>query len=71
MTASEKQQAMLRMLDDQLSSEAVDLSDEGSAEYAFPVACARDVFDSLERAGRARVGGRSVDRKRDRVFIGS
>lgn len=36
MMASEKQKLMLKMLCDGLREQAVDMSREGSAEYAFP-----------------------------------
>lgn len=57
MMASEKQQVLLGMLAESLSQQAVDLSGEGSAEYAFPLTCAREVFDSLERGGVHVLGG--------------
>lgn len=57
MMLSVKQQEMLQTLADPLRSTAIDISSEGSVEYAFPAARARDIFDELERAGVRVLGG--------------
>jgi len=55
--ASQGQEELLAKLPRLLRERAVDLSGEGSAEYAFPVAVAGDVFDALIVAGVTVLGG--------------
>jgi hypothetical protein len=57
MMASQNQESLLAHLTVALREVAVDLSPEGSAEYAFPVSQAGDVFDLLQAAGVAVLGG--------------
>ena len=55
--ASMDQNRLLEVLEDRLKSSVVDLTSEGSAEFAFPVSCARDVYESLADAGLLVLGG--------------
>jgi len=55
--ASRDQNRLLEALSDRLKSSAVDLTSEGSAEFAFPVSCAREVYDSLVDAKWLILGG--------------
>ncbi|MCP3013851.1 hypothetical protein NGM33_10965 [Nocardiopsis dassonvillei] len=48
---------MIRLLAPSVVSDAVDLSPEGSLEYAFPVRLAQEVFDSLVSRGFIVLGG--------------
>jgi hypothetical protein len=55
--ASAQQDALLSALSSSLQGEAVDLSDEGASEYAFPVEISSEVFDALLIANFSILGG--------------
>ncbi|MFF8768330.1 hypothetical protein ACF07Q_27765 [Nocardiopsis dassonvillei] len=49
--------AMSQLIPEELFACAVDLSDEGAREFAFPSTVARDVFDALVFVGCSILGG--------------
>jgi hypothetical protein len=55
--ATARQDLLLGALPVPLQARAVDLSDEGSTEYAFPIECSAEVFEILREAGFAILGG--------------
>jgi Immunity protein 40 len=55
--ASVRQDALLSALSSSLQGQAVDLSDEGASEYAFPVEISSEVFDALLIANFSILGG--------------
>lgn len=55
--ASARQEQLLAALPADLQVDAVDLTEEGAAEYAFPVADSERVLDILKSEGFEIVGG--------------
>jgi len=55
--AHPRQEELLAALPVALQARSVDLSEAGSAEYAFPVDCAEQVFHVLSMAGFVILGG--------------
>nr|BFE29822.1 hypothetical protein GCM10010200_020730 [Actinomadura rugatobispora] len=55
--AAPKQERLLAALPHRLQALAVDLSSEGSFEYAFPVANCDEVFEALVASGFVPTGG--------------
>ena len=63
--ASSVQEWMLKSLSPSVASSAVDLTSEGSREYAFPVLISREVFDSLVSQGFVVLGGDLWKKEKD------
>lgn len=55
--AHPRQEELLAALPAELREQSVDLSETGSAEYAFPAACLEQVFRILFAAGFVILGG--------------
>ena len=65
--AHPRQQELLAALPAALRDQAIDLSDVGSAEYAFPVECLEQVFRALSASGFVILGG-DLWRRNERGF---